>query len=206
MDWKNRARLILLFFPLFLLMACNPKTNQVQITPTDYSQALVTSQSLTLTPTPISTPTVSPSVTPCLDVLATPINTPLPWPYSGRWDSIAISVLPVQDLKCASQEEVVRHLVLNWLEIIKTNSTQSICGLEDYSIVQIITKINTISPQYDIVAGVTYRVRPGRFVECGWISDRGIMEPNGWIKTSDTFGVYRESDSFRLVVLSGWGT
>jgi hypothetical protein len=56
------------------------------------------------------------------------------------------------------------------------------------------------------VAGVGYQVKPGHFGDCGWISDRGVLEKDGWIKTSDIFGVYIENDYFRLRILPGWGT
>lgn len=78
--------------------------------------------------------------------------------------------------------------------------------MEDYTLDTIKLKVNTITPQYDIVAGVGYHVKPGQFGDCGWIADRGILEKDSWIKTSDIFGVYRENEYFRLIVLPGWET
>jgi hypothetical protein len=96
--------------------------------------------------------------------------------------------------------------VLQWLETIKIKSPDQNCGLEEYTVDIVTLRENTITPQYDIVARVNYHVKPGRFMDCGWISDRGVIEPNGWIGTGDTFGVYRENGYFRLIVLTGWGT
>jgi hypothetical protein len=96
--------------------------------------------------------------------------------------------------------------VHQWLDTIKVNSPHLPCGLEDYKVNTITMKPNTITPQYDIVAFVDYEVNPGRFGDCGWISDRGILEGNGWIKTHDPFGVYRQDGYYQLVVLPGWGT
>jgi hypothetical protein len=78
--------------------------------------------------------------------------------------------------------------------------------LEDYTLDQITIRTNTITPQYDIVASVGYHVKLGRFMDCGWISGRGELEKDSWIKTGDTFGVYRENSNFRLIILPGWGT
>ena len=147
------------------------------------------------------------SGTPCLGLVSTPINTPTSWGYGADyWDSIAISRIPTQNMECASLEDIVKELVLQWLETIKTKSPHQNCGLEEYTVDTITIRENTIAPQYDIVARVDYHVKPGRFMDCGWVSDRGIIEPNGWIGTGDTFGVYRENGYFRLIVLTGWGT
>lgn len=151
-------------------------------------------------------PTSTAKATPCLGFAPTPISTPLLWPYASYWDKIAVSRIPIQDMECAAPHEIVRELVAQWLETIKTNSPHQICGLEDYAVGTITIRTNTITPQYDIVARVSYRVTPGRFVGCDWIADRGILKSGGWIGTGDIFGVYRENGYFRLIVLSGWGT
>lgn len=175
-------RLIFFIFTLSVLTACNSKA-------------------ISTTPTPVL------SGTPCLGALAAPVNTPEPWEYGADyWDAIAISRLPVQGMECASSENIVKSLVSQWLETIKATSPSQNCGLDEYTIDTITIKENTITPQYDIVARVSYHVNLGRFKDCGWISDRGIIESNGWISTSDTFGVYRENGYFRLIVLTGWGT
>lgn len=175
-------RLTLIVFTLSVFTACN-------------------SQAIAQTNTPII------SGTPCLGSLVTPVNTPEPWQYGADyWDKIAISRLPIQSLECASKENIVKELVSQWLEIIRTNSPQQNCGLEKYTVDTIAIRENIITPQYDIVARVDYHVNLGHFMDCGWVSDRGIIESNGWINTSDTFGVYRENGYFRLIVLTGWGT
>lgn len=156
---------------------------------------------------PAITHTPSASETPCLGLIATSASTPASWGYGAEyWDEIAISRIAVQNLACASSNQIVKELVLQWLEIIKTSAKRQNCGLEEYTLDTITLMENKITPQYDIVARVNYHVKPGKFKECGWISDRGILEQDGWINTSDTFGVYRENGYFRLIVLPGWGT
>lgn len=174
--------LALLLVTIFVLTACN-------------------SQKSTITNMPTT------SGTPCLGLITTPISTPVSWGNGADyWDNIATSRIPIQNMECASSENIVKELVLQWLELIKEKSPNQNCGLEEYTVDTVTIRENTITPQYDIVARVGYHVKPGRFMECGWISDRGIIEPNGWINTGDTFGVYRENGYFRLIVLTGWGT
>jgi hypothetical protein len=95
---------------------------------------------------------------------------------------------------------------LQWLDTIKINANHQSCGLEEYTLDTITLMENTITSQYDIVAKVSYHVKPGRFGDCGWITGRGEIEKDGWVNTGDVFGVYRENGYFRLIVLPGWGT
>lgn len=166
---SSLGQLALFLIALFVLTACGSQAATVQITPPDFLPSTATN---TPAPTTIAT------ITPCLGFVATSVGTPLPWSYAdNHWDKIAISRIPIQGRECTTSQEIVRKLVLQWLETIKTNSpTQEQCGLEDYSLDNIMIKENTITPQYDIVAGVGYHVKPGRFGDCGWISDRGQIE------------------------------
>jgi len=185
--------IITVLFVVSFLASCAPAPTAV---PTE-----------TAVPTSTSMPIPTGTATPCFGLVAIPASTPLPWSYADDyWNNVAISRISTKGMECADSIEIIRKLVLQWLEIIKTNSQNQQCGLEDYTLDTIVIKENMITPQYDIVAGVGYHVKPGRFNDCGWISDRGQVEENGWIKTSDTFGVYRENGYFRLIVLPGWGT
>lgn len=216
-------RLVLFLIAFSVLTACDSQAAKVQTTPSGFLLVTDPAPSLTSTSIPTSigtatpslTPTSKPTVTctatatPCLGFVATPVSTPLPWSYADDyWDKLAVSRIPVQGLECAAPQEIVSELVLQWLETIKTTSSRQIlhCGLEDYTLEKITIVTNTITPQYDIVAGVFYHVKPGRFGDCGWISGRGILEKDGWIGDYDFFGVNRENGYFRLKILPGWGT
>jgi hypothetical protein len=149
----------------------------------------------------------------CLGFEPTPISTPLPWinDPNGNWEKIATSRLPIQGHECIAPDDIVNQLVHQWLDNIIVNTPHLSCGLIDYKVGTInirpdaATNINTPTPQYDIVAFVDYEVNIKGFSDCGWIPDRGIPEGNGWIKTHDPFGVYRQDGYYELVVLSGWG-
>lgn len=204
---KFIRRLIIFLIAPSMLMGCISQVTTVRTTPSGFLSASTPKPSLTATHLPPPTRTAILASTPCLGFIATPVSTPLPWSYAtDYWDMIAISRISIQGVECAAPQEVARELMLKWLETIKINSPKLNCGLEDYTLDKISIKENSITPQYDIVAGVDYHVKPGRFGDCGWISDRGILEKDGWIKTSDIFGVYRENSYFRLRVLPGWGT
>jgi len=199
----NFIRQLALFsIALCVLAACASQTVAVQTTP----PLLVTD---TTTPGPTSTPTATltpaptytASATPCLGLVATPVSTPAINPaYRWPYGEATIPRIPIQGMECAAPEEIVRQLMLQWLETIKTNSLGQRCGLEDYKLGTITIK-DTTAPQYDTMAVVGYHVKPGRFGDCGWISDRGEIEKDGWIKTEDFFGVYREKGYFKLVAI-----
>jgi len=175
------------------------------------------------TPSPTTTPSLivfQNSITPssvmptvCLGFEPTPISTPLPWinDPNGYWEKIATARLPIQGHECTALDDIVNLLVHQWLDNIIVNTPHLSCGLRDYKVGTInirpdaATNINTPTPQYDIVAFVDYEVNIEGFSDCGWIPDRGIPEGNGWIKTHDPFGVYRQDGFYQLVVLSGWG-
>lgn len=191
------------------LIACGSQTAIVQTPLPGLLSATSPVSSLTAIYTPLSsrTATKTPPATPCLGfapiIVSTPIvDLPLSWPFG----ELTTPSVPIKGMECADPQKIVGELVLQWLEKVKSNSPNQICGLEDYALGEIRINVNTITPQYDIVASVTYHVRPGRFGDCGWITARGEFEENGWIKTGDTFGVYREDGNFRLIVLPGWGT
>ena len=211
----NKHLPLILLVPMLIFSACNSTATDAgspSITATSIQKiALTRTNTPAITNTPFEKPasTMTPTVTttPCLGLVATPVSTPLPWSYADDyWNSVAISRIPTRGMECAGPIEIVRKLLLQWFEIIKTNSPNGQCGLEEYTLDQIALQKNTITPQYDIVAGVAYHVKPGRYSDCGWLSVRGQIEANGWIATGDVFGVYRENGFFRLIVLPGWGT
>lgn len=200
MDGSIR-RFVLFFIVLFVLSACGSQAPAVQATPS----SLLSTPSLTATLTPAPTDTAT--ATPCLGFIATPRNTPPSWSYADDyWNNVAISRIPVQGMECSAPQEIVSKLLLLWFETIKTNSTAEHCGLEEYTLDSITVKQNFITPQYEIVASVHYHIKPGRFAACSGIVGHGVFEKDGWIRTSDVFGVYRENGYFRLIVLPGWGT
>lgn len=146
--------------------------------------------------------------------MPTPINTPQPWigDPNGNWEKIATARLPIQSNECTTPHDIVNQLVHQWLDNIIVNTPHLSCGLIGYKVGTIwirpdsATNLNTPTPQYDIVAYVDYEVNIGSYSDCGWIPDRGMPEGNGWIKTGDVFGIYRQDGYYQLVVLPGWGT
>ncbi len=214
---SNVFCVVLFLIALTVLTACEPQAAKAQPTPLGFlpvtdpapSQIPTTAPTLINTDTPSLTPTSKPTATPtaiattCLGFMATPASTPLPWSYADDfWDKLAISRISVQDLGCATPQDIVSKLVAYWFEMMKTPSPDlQDCALKEYS-VEKITITNRMTSPYDIVAMVTYHVKGG----CGFISGRGILEDNGWVGDTDFFGVYRENGYFRLRILPGWGS
>ncbi len=228
------AKMLSIIFTLILLTSCSYDNEIIQSTPssfvnntknildqtptTGFTSAPTTTPSLTVLQNSITPSSVMPTV--CLGFEPTPISTPLPWinDPNGYWEKIAKARLPIQGHECTAPYDIVNQLVHQWLDTIKVNSPhlpsgmKEPCGLIDYKVGTIsirpdsATNVNTPTPQYDIVAFVDYEVNIGGFSDCGWIPDRGELEGNGWIKTHDPFGVYRQDGFYQLVVLPGWGS
>lgn len=222
------AKMLSIIFTLILLTSCSYENEIIQSTPSPfvkntknildqtptigYTSAPTTTPSLTVLQNSITPSSVMPTV--CLGFEPTPISTPLPWinDPNGNWEKIATARLPIQGHECTAPYDIVNQLVHQWLDNIIVNTPHLSCGLIDYKVGTIsirpdsATNVNTPTPQYDIVAFVDYEVNIGGFSDCGWIPDRGELEGNGWIKTHDHFGVYRQDGFYQLVVLSGWGS
>ncbi len=154
-------------------------------------------------------PPITPTAPPCLGGEPTPVATPIGTPALGtfRWyyGESTIPRIPIRDMECAAPQEIVRRLMLQWLETLKTNSPGEQCGLEDYSLILIVMKGNAITPQYEIVASVGYSIKPRHSSSC-WLIIPYTDKRGGWIVTGEVFGVYRENGYFRLMVLRNWGT
>jgi hypothetical protein len=119
---------------------------------------------------------------------------------------VYVSRIPVQELAGTSQAHIAEQLVTQWLEHFNTPQAGSY-RVSDSAVVQIHLENNAISPEYAMVAGVTFLVKP--FSQSGgdsWFVRHGTHTREGWTLTSETFGVYREGEDYRLAVLGGWGT
>lgn len=201
----NSVRQLALFLvAAFVLTACGPQASMIQTTtPLLVTETTVPEPTTTLLLTETMTPASShtASATPCLGLVAIPDSM---FEKSFGWPYIDVPGIPVQGMECAVPEEIVRQVMLDWLETVKITSPGQRCGLEDYMIDKMMIRATNTS-QYDIVVTVTYHVKPGRFGDCGWITDRGQFEEDGWIKTGDTFAIYRENGYFKLIKRAPWG-
>ncbi len=193
-------RLALCLISLSLLIACGSQASVSQTPhPVFLSETATSATNIT------SLPAMG---TPCLGVAPAPTGTPEPWPYADVWDKVAIARMPIQGMECASSEEIVRKLVLQWFETIKTSASPQMCILEDYTLDTIQITGNIITPQYDIVARIVSHVKiksERTPVPCEWSATRGLPNKDGWLESGDYFGVYREDGYFRLIVLPNWG-
>lgn len=215
------SKLVSIIFTLVLVTSCSSKDEINLSNPSPFEQEVINTNDQTPTTESTMESTSAPSstipknsITPssgtptlCLGFEPTPTGTPPPWINgSSLWEQMPTALLPIQDNECVSPNDLVNQLVDQWLHNIEVDAPNLPCGLEDYKVDTITIKPNTLTPQYEIVAIVEYEVNPGRFTDCSWLSDRGFILENGWIKTHDPFGVYRKDGYYQLIVLPGWGS
>lgn len=167
------------------------------------SQTPDTNQTPSVSPVITSTNTPSKSPTPVLEIKVTPTLIP----PLDNWDKRYISRIPTKDMASATPEEIVKSLVTQWLEYYKTQSTDSDFKIEEYSLGWIRLEKTPTTSQYKIVATAAFQVKPVKIPNV-WASFPGEArnQNDPWWHLGMTFGVFRDSEYFRLRLLPGWGT
>ena len=169
---------------LCFVSVCNPVTTEL---PTKVFQS-VTDPPADASPSSVATTKVVPTFV---------------QPVSG-WDKRYISRVPIKDMAGKSTEEIVKALLIQWLDYYETGTMDEDYKIANYTIEKVFLKDNT-HQQYDIVAEVVFLVEPVRLPD-GWIGAESIILENGWVQRDLLFGVFRENENFRLIMLIGWGT
>jgi hypothetical protein len=140
----------------------------------------------------------------------------LPTDQHSRFDQFGdgyIAKIKVEDLKGAAPEEIVAKLVTQWLEHYKTQSSDPMAAIKDFSIDGVRLADNPskldIPPNrnYVIVAGVRFSIIPKQEHNDYSSFPGEIFNPNSpWWHLSAPFGVIQVGDTYYLRMVWGWGT
>src|SRR6266496_2821368 len=152
---------------------------------------------LTAEPTSTPTPTRIATATPCFDVIASPLATPVLW-YGSQPLNPKYSRIPVNQAICASKEEIVRKLIIQFYDHYEVdNGTKLEFMINDINVIKSYQLPWSMEVKNnEIVASVSIRVKGNYFA-----SSNPKILPGGWEILSGFFGVYREGDYFRLITL-----
>ena len=146
-------------------------------------------------------PTISPSPT---ATKSTPANE---YTNSDNFGDGYISRVPIKDFNNLAPEEIVKALVIQWLEHYKTQNQAPNVALKDYALDKINLLDNSSSSGFEIVAGVKFSIIPAQ-IPNDWASFPGdTISPNDvWWHLSAPFGIFKDSEYLILKLVFGWGT
>ena len=196
MNWTKRSPQLLIVVLIFILISCNQGMNPsaATFTPLPEDNQLI--------PTSIETHTAIYSPTPTLEAANTPSELLSPAPatsteeFSGKnsFGDGYIAHIPINDVRHASQEEIVNILVTQWLEHYKTESTQSDVMLKDYKVDEITladVEAHKDNPALPFTAGARLSILPAQ-IPNEWAGDpQSEIAPNDtWWNLQLSFGVY----------------
>lgn len=103
-----------------------------------------------------------------------------------------IAHIPINDVKEASQEEIVKILVTQWLDHYKTESTQSDAIVKDYTIDKITLidiKTHKDDPAMPIIAMVKFSIIPPEQIPNEWRC-YSTSPDKPWCHVELRFGIY----------------
>lgn len=165
-----------------------------------------TSPSDTLSPNQatLAAKTAIPPETPSL-AQTLPAATPTDiFAYADNFGDGYISRIPIKEVGDAPPDEIMKRLLLQWLEHYKMECIDN-NKLDDYTVDNIYLTNDPFRPQYEIIAMVSFSVRP---VETPneWVSLPTSISDDEWEHLGSVFGVFRDDEDFRLRLLPGWGT
>jgi len=152
-------------------------------------------------------PTISPSPTSTQTPIATKSTPADEHTNSDNFGDGYTSRVPIKDFNNLAPEEIVKTLVIQWLEHYKTQSQVPNVALKDYTLDKINLLDISSSSGFEIVAGVKFSIIPAQ-VPNDWASFPGdTISPNDvWWHLSAPFGIFKDGEYLILKLVFGWGT
>lgn len=201
MNINRLSRYLLYVFSVITLAACSVAQKNQAAAPTALSPRK-TETTTAFMPTPAGTPTVS-----------APRCQPPGYPGTIHYENGDafgdghISRILVSAVGGKSEEEIVHILVTQWLEHYKTQSKSASATIKDYAIGTVNMLDPSCDPFFEFVADVRFSILPVQIPNAYAAFPSGGVNPNsGWWHISAPFGVFRDSEDYRLRLVFGWGT